>query len=242
MQSIYIFLLATITTVASQAYPATLSAPQEYLHSHNAELQAVVHDALALEEAVLNLLEKYTLGAERIIQTATKLQNADLTPNCKARVLTHLNNRLTSQTERSEMSLESIKQVTSPNQATAKALQQLDILSAQATTHADAIETCIDNCDPATAAAFGKAAGQGGGAVVISAAKINCKVEVQKLRQEMDKSTARTRRAIEKTTDALSEANSNIGTKMTGIENEKERDAESKRNNDLNEYMLVKGK
>ena len=242
---IFFLTIFTITLNRAASFPAALSASHDYLQNvHLQELRSVVDNTLELENAVVALLERYTLGAERVIKSADKLQNAaDLTPQCKSRVLGHLENRLVSQFDRSAMAVDSIRAATSPTGPTAKALEHLEILADRASGHADEIEECLSNCDAATAAAFGKPAGQGGGVVAASAAqsaKLDCAKEAKDLRREMEKSTERTKSAIEKTARELSNANSNIGARMSGEGVDQEHAAESKRNADLNEYKTVR--
>ena len=225
-----------------QLFPRALSFPRQYLeNAHLTKLRSIIQESLSLEDAVVALLEKYTKGAERVVKSAQKLQQQDNIPaSCKQRVLKHLNNRLELQTDKSDAAVAIIHNTFSGSTSpTAEALQHLNSFAATISTHADAIETCLDRCDAATATLFG-GAGSSGGAVAKIGAKINCQLETNKLRVQMQKSTARTRRAILASTSSLSEVNGEIGGSLTGSSAKNARDAEQKRNNDLTDYLTVR--
>ena len=224
-------------------YPQPLGGPHKYIKSaHLDRLRSVVGDSLALETAVLSLLAKYTKGAKRVVQSLDALDaTTDLTPTCKNRVLVHLDNRLMSQEERSSVALNELHNMIDPNGMTALALQHLDNIVKSATEQADELDQCIAGCAADVSMEFGSVSmsGSSGGAVAVTASKVNCEVEIIKLKRQMEQSTERTRRAITSTAGTLANGNHDIGEKLMGADAEKAREEESKRNEELNQYVIV---
>lgn len=211
--------------------------------AHLDRLRSVVGDSLALETAVLSLLAKYTKGAKRVVQSLDALDaTTDLTPTCKNRVLVHLDNRLVSQEERSSVALHELHNMIDPNGSTALALQHLDNIVKSATEQADELDQCIAGCAADVSMEFGSVStsGSSGGAVAVTASKVNCEVEIIKLKRQMEQSTERTRRAITSTAGTLANGNHDIGEKLMGADAEKAREEESKRNEELNQYTIAK--
>ena len=250
-----ILLLAVATTFSSASepgammveppqYPQALAGPKQYLESeHLQQLQDIIDNALNLEDSVVALLEKYTIGAERIVRSANTLsQQQKLTPSCKLRVLKHLDNRLNLQNEQSSSAVSVIDNIIKKEGPTAKALIHLKTFSNTISSHVDEIETCLDRCDAATISSFGARGGNGGGAVAKGSIQLDCEEETKKLHNDMKKTSERIKRNILRSTSSLSESNADLSSSLSGNNLEKEREETERRNNDLMAYTETKEK
>jgi hypothetical protein len=241
-------LLCTLTLAAAAtakaSHPPALAGPAAYLETtHLTTLHTVVSDALDLEDAVIALLEKYTLGAERVVRSAHKLQQQQaLAPSCKLRVLKHLNNRLNLQQDQSSSAVGTIEASMSSSSPTAMVVQHMKAFAATISSHAEEIDSCLDRCDADTLTLFGKSSSGGGIGAGPGApgAGVDCPLESKKLRQDMKKTTDRIRRSIERTAAKLTGTNMDIGSTLSGGDLAQDRKDSVKRGNDLSEYLHVK--
>ena len=229
------------TATAKASHPPALAGPAAYLETtHLTTLHTVVSDALDLEDAVIALLEKYTLGAERVVRSAHKLQQQQaLAPSCKLRVLKHLNNRLDLQQDQSSSAVGTIEASMSSSSSTAMVVQHMKAFAATISSHAEEINSCLDRCDADTLTLFGKSS-SGGGIGAGPGAGVDCPLESKKLRQDMKKTTDRIRRSIERTAAKLTGTNVDIGSTLSGGDLDQDRKDSVKRGNDLSEYLHVK--
>ena len=223
---------------AKASHPPALAGPAAYLETtHLTTLHTVVSDALNLEDAVVALLEKYTLGAERVVRSAHKLQQQQaLAPSCKLRVLKHLNNRLDLQQDQSSSAVGTIDGRKGTIEAS---IQHMKAFAATISSHAEEINSCLDRCDADTLTLFGKSS-SGGGIGAGPGAGVDCPLESKKLRQDMKKTTDRIRRSIERTAAKLTGTNVDIGSTLSGGDLDQDRKDSVKRGYDLSEYLHVK--